>query len=1236
MRVRSITWASDVALLLEAAKNLGIDLKAATTSELEGQDVATQCREFLGDAEVILLHPSHEGPWDDIAESLDGSVPVVSFGRDPSHWSMSNVSLETVATVNQYIVYGGLANAENMLRYLEKEVLGLDLRYDPPEERLWQGIYHPEAPEAFESVEEYLAWRRFRHDHVVGLLFFRTYWANGDLDIVDAFVRELEKEFDVIPAFCFGMGDKDLSAKSSGVVTEEFFSGRVDAVINLQSIFHAGNVDASREVLKRLSVPVFHPLTIYHASEEEWRADIHGMKSSEVGWSVAMPEFEGAIEPIIAGVATTDHLDGAEFERHRALDERARRIVARIGNWIRLKDKPVGERKVAFILHNNPCASVEASVGSAANLDSLESLARIMNRMRAAGYSIAAPPENGADLVKVILDRKAISEFRWTSVEEIVSKGGALALLSREDYERWFETLPPEARQKVCDAWGEPPGEEKDGVPAAMVHDGKIVITGVSYGNAVVCVQPKRGCAGARCDGQVCKILHDPEVSPPHQYLATYRYIERNFGADVIVHVGTHGNLEFLPGKSVALSDACYPDIAIGSLPHLYIYNSDNPPEGTIAKRRSYAVLVDHMQTVMTESGLYGELKDLEEKISEYKRTRVSEKARAHALEHLILDLLREANLSEEMKLDALLDRCVSFDEVVDLAHDKISEIYNTQIPDGMHIFDDLPEGEKKVELIASILRYDSEMRKFVSNLLGIDISEAGVEVLMEIDSLSKRLIAAYIEGEDGIEAAERVLGDRLRNRDEVSILAMRDRLCDLSKRIEASKEMDSLFHGFDGGYIEPGPSGLITRGKPEVLPTGRNFYTLDPSRVPTEGAWRVGRKLADGVIEKYREEHGNIPENVAMFWMASDIMWADGEQLSQMMHLLGVEPVWKGGSVKGYRVIPIEELNRPRIDLTVRVSGITRDCFYNCIELLDEAIREVASLDESPEENYVRKHVLEEGEGPRIFASRPGTYGNGVKLAVYASAWEKEKDLSDVFIYWNGYAYGKGVFGEESHERLVSQLKSVEMTFNKTTTDEYDLFGCCCYFGTHGGLTIAAREVSGREVSAYYGDTRDRDRVAVRSLADEVRRVVRTKLLNPKWVEGMKRHGYKGAGDISKRVGRVYGWEATTREVDDWVFDEIARTFVLDEEMRRFFEENNPWAMEEIGRRLLEANQRGLWEADPEVIEGLKSAYLEMEGWIEERLGETSGSFQGGSIDVLTPEDVKAWREKMSKVLEM
>jgi len=934
--------------------------------------------------------------------------------------------------------------------------------------------------------------------------------------------------------------------------------------------------------------------------------------------------------------------------------------VRRLKKWISLKDKSKSERKIAFILHNNPCASVEATVGAGAHLDTLESVSRILNAMKEAGYSVD-PPGSGKELIENIMDHKAISEFRWTTIDEIVDKGGALAMVTKEEYEKWFDTLHPDVKEKMCDAWGNPPGEEMDGVPAAMVYDGKIVVTGVRYGNAVICVQPKRGCAGSRCDGQVCKILHDPEIPPPHQYMATYRWIENAFGADVIVHVGTHGNLEFLPGKSVALSKSCYPDIAIGDMPHLYIYNSDNPPEGTIAKRRSYATLIDHMQTVMTEGGLYGDLKELEDQIAEYNKTKVSDKARAHALEHIITDLLMNSNLSEEIKLDELVEMGVPFENIVDVAHEAITKLYNTQIPDGMHIFGESPKGDQRIEFINSILRYDSEVRKLVLYLLGMDTEPADLksEVLTGIDALGKEILNGLLSDKDPTTVCKEILGDRLKRLDEVRILSVRDKAVVISWRIDSSDEIGALLHGFDAGYIEPGPSGLITRGKPEIMPTGRNFYSLDPYKVPTKAAWQIGQRLADGVIEKYVDEHGKLPENIAMYWMCSDIMWADGEQLAQIMHLIGVEPIWKDGKVREYRIISLEELNRPRIDVTIRVSGITRDCFYNCIELIDDAIQEVSQLDEPEEMNYLKKHVTEasgndgsgdgdgndnrdgDGDGDggencaRIFASKPGTYGNGVNLAVYASAWKEDKDLSDVYVYWNGYSYGKGVFGDESHDKFIEQLKSVDLTFNKTVTDEYDLFGCCCYFGTHGGLTTAAREISGHEVSAYYGDTRDRDRVEVRTLADEVRRVVRTKLLNPKWIEGMKRHGYKGAGDMSKRIGRVYGWEATTQEVDDWIFDDITKTFVLDDEMRKFFEENNPWALEEIGRRLLEAYERGLWDADPDVIDGLKNAYLEMEGWIEERMGDVKGEFQGGSVDVMTMEDVAGWKEKVEKIMK-
>ena len=1231
MKINAIVWASDMAHILKASREIGLDLMAWSTVGLNRQDDLAACLASLNDADLLLIHPSHDGFWDEIMQRVDSTKPLVAISLNPSHWSASTIPLEKAAMINRYFLFGGPQNIRNMLKYICKAVLNVGCDYDPPIEQPWQGIYHPDADRYFQDVEEYQEWYKPRRGRIVGILFYRSFWINDDLGVENELIRELEKNNDVIPAFSLGMKSSELGAKASNEVIEEFFCSRVDALIDLQSMVHGSNVESVRDTMNKLDVPVFHPLVLRHLGEEEWLADPFGMSSYELGWNVSMPEFAGVIEPIVAGVAKSSQMHDLELEQHVPVTERIEKLSRRVGQWISLRNKPPRERRVCFMLNSKPCASVEGAVGGAAHLDSLESIARILQRMKEAGYAIDSPPKDGKELIDRIMSKKAVSEFRWTTVEEIVNKGGALSLVSREDYLKWFDSLANPAKDSIISAWGHPPGEEKDGIPAAMIYQNKIVVTGIRYGNALVCVQPKRGCAGARCDGRVCKILHDPQVPPTHQYLATYHYIEEEFGADVVIHVGTHGNLEFLPGKSVALSRNCMPDIALGDIPHLYIYNADNPPEGTMAKRRSCAVIVDHMQTVTTESGLYGKLKELEDLISEYNKTKRSEKARAHSLEHIIVDLVRESTVSKDIGLDEMMQSGAGIDEIIGAAHEKISEIYNTQIPDGMHVFGERPQGERKVEFICSILRFDSELRKFVVGLMGGQLDQNSD--MLQIDRLGRDLVSSLLNGE-GQQAAGRILGDRWICRDPEPWQTMADRIDDISRKIDASGEMEALFHGFDGGFIPPGPSGLITGGKVDVLPTGRNFYSLDPATIPTKAAWMVGQRLAESTLAKFKEENNKLPENIAMYWMPSDIAWADGEQLAQMLYLIGVEPIWKGGSITSFQVIPLKKLGRPRIDLTVRVAGTTRDCFYNRIEFLDMALREISARDEPLEMNYLRKHVMDEGYHPRIYSSQPGTYGDGITLAIYASAWKNQQNLSDIFVNWNGYSYGKGVFGEDAHRSLIHQLQTVDLTFNKTPTDEYDLLSCCCYFGTHGGMTNAAKEISGKAVPAYFGDTREKDGVRVRSLADEMRRVVRTKLLNPKWIEGMKRHGYKGAGDISKRVGRVYGWEATTQEVDDWIFDEIAKTFIMDEENRKFFQENNPWAMEEIGRRLLEAEQRGLWKADPEVFDALKNLYLEIEGWMEERMGDVEGEFQGGSIDVVTADEVKAWKEKMAKAI--
>jgi len=1300
MKIVSITWNSYIPTLLKAAGDLGIELKAHYSKILEdnpeeAEKVLLECEH----ADAIFLYYISNPFWEEFYEKLEPlktRVPVICVGSDPSSFTLSSVKLEIAATCFSYIIYGGLENFANMLRYILKEVLGCEIETRPPEKIPWDGLYHPDAEKTFSNIEEYLNWYGPLKDKTVGLLISRTSWVNNELEIEKNLIKKLEDlNLSVIPIFAYSLKDEELGSRGMDEVIEDYVieNGRpiIDCLIKLSPFFIASSKTEKRntscaakgiEVLRKLDVPVFQPVISHYMTVEEWQESM-GL-STEIGWNVALPEFEGGIEPIIIGAGKRE----GNYMGRFPIEDRCSKLSSRIFKWAELRKKPVNQRKVAFILHNYPCSGVEGSVGGAANLDSLESVARILNRMQEEGYAVN-PPGDGKDLIETILERKAISEFRWTPINEIVKNGGALAFVEKEEYEKFFNTLSPKVRQRVINSWGNPPGEEVDGIPAAMVYDNKIVVTGVQYGNAVVCVQPKRGCAGSRCDGKVCRILHDPDVPPTHQYLATYRYLENTFGADVLVHVGTHGNLEFLPGKGVGLSEDCYPDISIGTIPHLYIYNSDNPPEGTIAKRRSLACLIDHMQTVMTSGGLYDNLAELDRLLGEYEQVK-HDKGREHALKHLILDEIKKSNMDSEIKAD----HQTPFEEIIRKAHEALGKIRNSQIHDGMHIFGQIPEGEKKVEFINSILRYDDKgsvgnkvsIRRLIAELLELDLDElisdqsrisengkSNGQLLEEIDSLSKDFIRTFIdnpekepaliikeifEGKSSEEQNNKEKSSEEQNKkgksseeqnkkdpginssllqDAASVCS---RILDLESRIDDSLEIEALLHGFDGGYIPAGPSGLIMRGRDDVLPTGRNFYSLDPKKIPTKAAWRVGRQLSEVLLNKHIEDEGRYPENVGFYWMANDVMWADGEGMAQIMSLLGVEPIWlSNGHLKGFSVIPLKELGRPRIDITIRVSGILRDNFPNCLEVIDEAIQAVASLDEPEEMNYPRKHslqIVEEGVDSRdatlrIFSSKPGTYSAGVQLAIYASAWKDEKDLADIFLYWNGYAYGKDAKGKEAHTQLASSLKTVDATFNKVVSDEYDLLGCCCYYGVHGGLTAAARQASGKDVKVYFGDTREPQHVEVRDMADEMRRVVRTRLLNPKWIEGMKQHGYKGAQDISKRVGRVYGWEASTQEVDDWIFDDITKTFVLDEEMRRFFEENNPYALEEMSRRLLEAQSRGLWNPDPELLEELKKSYLEIESWMEELAGE--GEFQGGAVDIISSEDVPDWDAKMKEI---
>ncbi len=1288
IKIVSIMWGSYVPVLIKAAEESPyVELTILSQKEIEKNPEQLEIFwEAADNSQVFFLYRTNNGFWNDIESRIEEVRPekvIVTISPDPAYWGKNaTVDISICAKAYSYLSHGGKENYRRLLEFLAHQI-DPEIPVQAPLPMPWQGILHPPDPKVYESFEEYRQVYPSRYPYTVGILFSRHNFINSDVVLEQSLIEALEQRgIDVLPVFSHGTPDSESGALGPIETGRHFFvhddgTARIDALINLQFFFlgragkgnlsESGVAAQSIEFFKQLNVPVFKPVISYSKSVKEWEEDPQGL-DMDVIFGVTMPEFEGNIEPILIACSrkVTHDKTGAIFEFREVIAERVGHVAERIARFVRLSKKPVSERRVVFILHKNECAGLEAGVGSAAGLDSGESVVRIMNRMKEVGYKVENIPASGEELMQTILSKKAIAEFRWTTVDEIIKKGGYLALINSETYTEWFKELPSKAQKEIINAWGNPPGEEMNGVPASMVYKDQLVITGLNFGNVAVMIQPKRGCAGSRCDGQVCRILHDPDIPPPHQYIATYMYMDKIFGADVIVHVGTHGSLEWLPGKGVGLSANCWPDIVTGSLPHLYIYNADNPAEGVVAKRRSYAVLVDHLQAVMTISGTYGGLEELEELINEYQRAINIDPARTHQLEHLIRECMERNNIGIRLLQKSPKD----FSEIIERCHEIISKVKNSQTRAGMHIFGRIPDLQERAEIINTILRFDSSRelntRRLLFELWGENLDKALSsstgqgkngknygKLLYEADRKAVNIISNLLKGKTLNEILDNMtLSHSVSSETKKRLMDFAELVLDIDQKLQESKEIDSLLNAFNGGYVPAGPSGYLSRGRYDILPTGRNFYNVDPTRIPTRAAYRVGVRLAEALLTRYRKDEGRFPQTVGMVWLASDIMRSDGEQIGQIFHLLGVRPKWKAnGQIDGIEILSPQELGRPRIDVSIRVSGITRDCFPNAVKYVDEAICQVAMLDEPPDVNFVRKHILEHAQehgldlsNPddfrrlsfRIFCAQPGVYRSGVNLAIYASAWKEENDISRVYLFWNGYAYGKddAHYGVPAHRELMTNLKRVEVVFDKHISDEGDFLSCCGYFSNYGGMSTTVKFLSGRKPRNYYGDTRDPAQLEVTDFSQEMERVVRAKLLNPKYIQSMKAHGYKGAAELSKRIGRIYGFAATTGEVEGWIFDEIAQTFLFNPQMKQWFQKVNPWALEEIGRRLLEAANRGIWQPDSTILKRLEEAYLEIEGLIEEGMDGIVGDMQGGSVDVMNVDDIESWKTEMDKVL--
>ncbi len=1242
-RIFTLLWSSHGPILARIKDTLDVELDIANEAKLESEDDVQEVVRRIRAADASVIYRHNTGFMDRVDEAMAPyrkDCRIISMANDPAMWGLTTVDHEDAVRCYLYMQASGDENFRRMFDFVNKRVLGAPGEIQPPEEMPYEAVLDLDEDVIYGSTDEYIAAKGIKGDRpFVGILGSRPAYMMDHLKVEKAFARELrEVGLEPILMYCMFSKRSDLGTRSHVECIRDFFcrDGKpiVSAIVKFSTAF-IGNSKYDREpddddcILPKLNVPVYQPIVLSRMTIDEWEKS-HGI-TTDITWQVAFPEFEGIIGPFVIGSDAGKDRDGDERIRE-SIPERMRRMAERIRNEISLRTKPNGEKRILIFLNNFPCYGVEANVGNAAGLDTLESVADIMRRLREEGYNVVNPPANGKELIDRILENKALSEFRWTTTTEMKKCGGVIHEMDREEYLRYFRTLTEEAQADVMRVWGEPPGQ-------AMVLDGKIQITGVDFGNVMVVVQPKRGCFGAKCDGQVCKILHDPTCPPTHQYLATYHYYEHIWGADAVMHTGTHGSMEWTPGKGVGMSQNCYPDILMNNKPHLYIYNSDNPSEGLVAKRRSYATLVDHMQNLMVGVNLYGGYAELDGLLDEY-GTASKDPTHSEELRKSILEKAEEVRFNDiGLKDDAPLEECVR------LCHEALSKMKNSQVNKGLHIFGRMPEGDDLTEAVNSIVRYGEEhdsLRDVISELMGYDLSELYRDqgaidpdsgksygtLIREVGDRTKTFVGSIIAGKD-IPAAVSDAGLDVGGREE-DLRRFTALIEEVTGRIIGSDEVGALMNGFSGGFIPPGPSGIVTRGRFDIMPTGRNFYSMDPHSVPSRTAWKVGVKIADATIAKYVEDTGEVPESIGFFWTMGELISTGGEMMSELMYLVGAKPRWEpDGRVRDFEIIPLEELGRPRVDVTINVSCILRDNMICAIDLMDRVITAVATLDEPEDRNFVRKHSMEsirsgmteEDANARMFGAPPGTYTSGVNLAVFASAWKDDKDLADVYVKTKGHGYGGGRDGKPMYEQFATVLSRTNITYDGAASDEGDILSCSCHFSNIGGMAVATRYLSGKDVKTYYGDTRDPRDLNIGTLAEEFRRVMRIRTFNPEWIAAMKEHGYKGANDMSKRVVRLFGWQATTHEVDDWLFDEVVNVFVNDDDMRKFFEENNPYAFEEMTRRLLEAHSRGIWNTDEETLKSLQDHYLDIESMLEERAGE--GEFQGGSVDIYSQKDV-------------
>ena len=1155
------------------------------------------CEEIIAKARLVivrLLGGKSYWPYgvEQIAETCAGTgAPLVLLPGDdqpdPELAAHSTVNPEAYWRLWNFLLHGGAANARGFLAFAAS-LIGRRFDWREPAELPRAGIYWPGVDNPG-LADLRNVWAKDKP--VAAMVFYRALVQADNVAPVRALVEALaDNGVNCLPLYCTSLKDP----VSAGVI--ESLLSESDAGVVLNGTGFAVSTPGKPTADSPLNVTGAPVLQVVFSggNEKDWRAGTRGLSARDIAMNVALPEVDGRIlsrAVSFKGEARFDESTQCSLVAYEPVADRIEFVARLAASWLRLGRTPVEQRRLAVILANYP--NRDGRLGNGVGLDTPASVVELLRSLEGAGYGVADIPRDGDGLIERLRrgPTNAATDGREISVT-----------LTLRAYREFFDSLPAPVRQLVNDRWG---GPRRD--PFYLTASDEFALPAFHCGNVVIGLQPARG---YNIDPQ--STYHDPDLVPPHGYFAFYAWLRTVRDVHAVIHMGKHGNLEWLPGKALALSETCFPEAVFGPLPHLYPFIVNDPGEGTQAKRRAQAVIVDHLTPPLTRAETYGPLAELELLVDEYFEAAGVDPRRLKILREDILALATHVGLDRDCGIETADDH----DTALSKLDNYLCELKEMQIRGGLHVFGLSPEGESLSDLLVSMVRLprgdNDPADASLMRALAADLN------LEDFDPLSANLgdrwrgaRPAVLDSQspwrtcgDTVERLEILAKQLIEGVEQPEIGWIRTRAVlefvehDLRPRVAASGplELDACRHALEGKFLMPGPSGAPTRGRLDVLPTGRNFYSVDTRTVPTPAAWKLGWKSATLLLERYRQEHGAWPKRIALSAWGTANMRTGGDDIAQALALMGVKPAWEVASrrVTGFEVLPLDLLDRPRVDVTLRISGFFRDAFPSQIDLFDSAARAVAALDETEHFNPLAARTRDEAArlvaagvdettaarraGFRVFGSKPGAYGAGLQALIDERGWETEADLARAYLAWGGYAYGAGAEGAAEHRLFEARLAGVEAVLHNQDNREHDLLDSDDYYQFEGGLTATVRHLSGERPVVYHNDHSRPETPRIRTLKEEIARVVRARVVNPKWIQAMQRHGYKGGFEMAATLDYLFAFAATTGMVENHHFDAVHAAFMEDESVLEFLEQKNPDALREMAERFLEAEQRGLW----------------------------------------------------------